>query len=150
MSSSLGLGMAFLGVGAVVFGGACGGASAVGPEAAGPADEAPRVKTSMVSASAVVSACPDGKRMNAKLAADTIQKLVDPCASVPGGKAHFSAALLPGGKIELAAPGGNAAEGVVPTCVLQHGLTHKVLLKSPCKFDVELEERTVKQGAGPG
>jgi hypothetical protein len=150
MSTSLGLGMAFLGISAVVLAGACGGAAAGGPRPASPADEAPRVKTSMVSAAAVVSACPDGKRMNAKLAADTLQKLVDPCASVPGGRAHFSAALLPGGKIELAAPDGNAAEGVVPTCVLQHGLTHKVLLKSPCKFDVQLEERTVKPGAGPG
>jgi hypothetical protein len=103
----------------------------------------------MVSASAVVSACPDARRMNGNLAARTIQDLVDPCATVPGGRAHFSAALLPSGKILLAAPDGNAAEGVVPTCVLKNGLAHKVHLTQACKFDVQLEERKVGAGTTP-
>jgi hypothetical protein len=106
----------------------------------------PHTTTSMVNATAVISACPDGRRMNAKAAGDAINKLVEPCAKVPGGKAHFSAKLLPGGKIELASPEGKVAEGVVPTCVLGHGLTHRVLLKKPCTFDVQLEERKVGSG----
>jgi hypothetical protein len=109
--------------------------------------DVPRAVTSMVNASAVISACPDARRMNARAATDAVSKLVEPCARVPGGKAHFSATLLPGGKIELAAPDGKVAEGVVPTCVLSHGLTHKVLLNKPCTFDVQLEERKV--GAPP-
>jgi hypothetical protein len=100
-------------------------------------------RTSLVNASAVVSACPDGKRMNAKLASDAIQRLVKPCEAVPGGKAHFMATLQPGGKIELTAPDGDPSDGVVPTCVLRHGLSHTVLLKQPCRFDVQLEERKV-------
>lgn len=120
--------------------------AACAPKAADATDaggELPRTVTSMVDASAVISACPDGRRMNAKAAADAINKLVEPCAQVPGGKAHFAATLKPGGKIELAAPDGNPAEGVVPTCVLEQGLKHKLLLKSACKFDVQLEERKV-------
>ena len=113
---------------------------AAGPEAAGPAD-VPHTITSMVNASAVIAACPDARKMNAKAAADTIDHLVEPCAQVPGGKAHFSATLLPGGKIELASPEGKVAEGMVPTCALSHGLTHKLLLSKPCTFDVQLEER---------
>jgi hypothetical protein len=104
-------------------------------------DEIPRTVTSMINASAVVAACPDARKMNAKAAAEAMNKLVEPCAQVPGGKAHFSATLMPGGKIELAAPDGKVAEGVVPTCVLSHGLTHRILLSKPCTFDVQLEER---------
>jgi hypothetical protein len=109
--------------------------------------EVPHTVTSMVNASAVIAACPDARKMNAKLAADTVDKLVAPCAQVPGGKAHFSATLEPGGKISLAAPDGSVAEGVVPTCVLSHGLGHKVLLTKPCRFDVNLEERKVGAGS---
>ena len=101
-----------------------------------PAADVPHAATSMVNASAVVDACPDARRMNAKAAADTINKLVEPCKQVPGGKARFTATLVPGGKIDLASP-----DGVVPTCVLSHGLTHPVLLSKPCRFDVQLEER---------
>ena len=107
----------------------------------------PRTVTSMVNASAIIEACPDARKMNARTAAETINKLVDPCASVPGGSAHFSATLMPGGKIELAAPDGKVAEGVVPTCVLSHGLSHQVYLSHPCTFDVQLEER--KLGGAP-
>ena len=78
-----------------------------------------------------------------RTAQDAIQKLVGPCAKVPGGKAHFSATLLPGGKIELASPSGDPAEGVVPTCVLQNRLVHRVPLKNACALDVQLDERTV-------
>jgi len=111
------------------------------------ASDVPRTVTSMVDASAVIGACPDGRKMNARAAADAINKLVEPCAQVPGGKAHFAATLLPGGKIELASPEGKVAEGVVPTCVLRHGLGHKVLLSKPCTFDVKLEERKVGGGS---
>ena len=123
----------------VVLAAACGGA-----QAGADGDEVPHVSTSLVNASAVVNVCPDGKRMNAKLAADAIQQLVKPCAAVPGGKAHFMATLQPGGKIELTGPDGNPSDGVVPTCVLSHGLKHTVLLKKPCRFDVQLEERKVE------
>jgi hypothetical protein len=95
----------------------------------------------MVNATAVIEACPDARKMRAQTAFDAINKLVEPCAEVPGGKAHFAATLLPGGKIELASPEGKVADGVVPTCALSHGLTHKVFLTKPCTFDVQLEER---------
>jgi hypothetical protein len=116
------------------------------PKASDAAADVPRTVTSMVDASAVIGACPDGRKMNAKAAADAINKLVEPCAQVPGGRAHFAATLLPGGKIELASPEGKVTEGVVPTCVLSHGLSHKVLLSKPCTFDVKLEERKVGGG----
>ena len=112
-----------------LFAGAC---------ASTPAADVPHTATSMVNASAVVEACPDARRMNAKAATDTINKLVEPCKQVPGGKAEFTATLVPGGKIDLASP-----DGVVPTCVLSHGLTHPVLLTKPCRFDVQLEERKI-------
>lgn len=111
--------------------------------------EVPRTATSMVNATAVIAACPDARKMNAKLAAETVGKLVAPCAQVPGGKAHFSATLEPGGKIALGAPDGSVAEGVVPTCVLSHGLDHKVFLTKPCRFDVNLEERKMGPGSAP-
>jgi len=119
--------------------GACAPKPAQDPTAA--AGDVPRTVTSMVSASAVISACPDARKMSSKAATEAIDKLVEPCAQVPGGKAHFSATLEPGGKISLASPDGKVAEGVVPTCVLSHGLTHRVLLSKPCTFDVQLEER---------
>jgi hypothetical protein len=106
-------------------------------------DDVPKSVTSLVNASSVVGACPDSKHMNARAAANAIDHLIEPCASVPGGKAHFSATLLPGGKIKLASPEGSAADGVVPTCVLGGGLHHKVKLMNPCTFDVQLEERKV-------
>jgi hypothetical protein len=111
-------------------------AAACAQQPAADASGVPRHVTSMVSASAVVDACPDARRMNAKAAVETINKLVEPCGKVPGGKAHFTATLAPGGKIELASP-----EDVVPTCVLSHGLAHPVALTRPCRFDVLLEER---------
>ncbi len=123
--------------------GACSGAKVEPATEEAVVDDVPKSVTSLVNASSVVSACPDNKRMNARAAANAIDHLIEPCASVPGGKAHFSATLLPGGKIKLAAPDGNPADGVVPTCVLGGGLHHKVKLMSPCTFDVQLEERKV-------
>jgi hypothetical protein len=142
MKTSICLGLTALSLGWSLGLGACAGAKgeAEGPE---PVDEVPGSVTSLVDASSVVSACPDSKRMNARAATNAIHHLIEPCAAVPGGKAHFSATLLPGGKIELASPEGNPADGVVPTCVLRSGLRHKVLLKSACTFDVRLEERKV-------
>ena len=108
----------------------------------GPA-ERPR---SMVTSSVVLDACPDSPRMSAKQAAREIDELVGPCTTIPGGAAHFAAILLPDGRIELASPTGDPAEGVVPTCVVQTAaqLRHKLKLKGACKFDVKLEERKVR------
>jgi len=98
---------------------------------------------SLVHASAVVRDCPDAKWMHTRAAQRSIQKLIDPCIAVPGGKAHFSATLVPGGRLSLASPSGNADEGIVPTCVLKdQNLRHQVFLKHPCSFDVVLEERS--------
>jgi len=97
---------------------------------------------SLVYASAVVSDCPDAKWMHTRAAHKAIQKVIDPCIAVPGGKAHFSASLLPGGRVELASPSGDPDQGIVPTCVLKgQNLRHQVFLKHPCAFDVVLEER---------
>ena len=103
----------------------------------------------IVDAQVVVESCPDQKTMNAKNAHAAIQKLVEPCSTVPGGAAHFSTTLMPGGRVMLASPSGDPGEGVVPTCVLSNQLTHRVLLKQPCKFDVKLEERKVQGTAAP-
>lgn len=120
----------------------CGGKARSGAEASTP----PGV--SMVSSSVVVEACPDSPKMNSKQAAREIEELVGPCTKVPGGAAHFSATLLPGGRVELASPSGDPAAGVVPTCLVQTlgQLKHKVQLTSPCKFDVKLEERAAGGG----
>lgn len=120
----------------------CGGK---GAEAPAEADDAPDI--TFVNSTVVVGSCPDAsKGMNAKAASAAIRKLVAPCSKVPGGAAHFSATLMPGGRITLASPEGDAAQGVVPTCVLSNQLEHRVMLKSPCKLDVQLEER--KMGSG--
>lgn len=113
------------------------------PASSGSAEEPPGPPPlSLVNASAVVSDCPDAKWMHTMAAHRSIQKIIDPCMSVPGGKAHFSATLVPGGRIELASPSGNPDEGVVPTCVLKNQtLRHQVFLKNRCSFDVVLEER---------
>ena len=102
---------------------------------------------SIVDSSVVVSACTESKTMNQRAARDAIRKLVDPCAAVPGGKAHFAATLQPDGRIELAGPSGDPADGVVPTCVLKNKLAHQVTLRHPCKFDVQLVERPAPAGS---
>lgn len=123
---------------------ACAGKPAPPPEQADSAGSAePPAMATGVNATVIVGKCPDVARINVRTAQDAIQKLVGPCAKVPGGSAHFSATLLPGGKIDLASPEGDPAEGVVPTCVLQNRLVHRVPLKNACALDVQLDERTV-------
>jgi len=97
---------------------------------------------SMVTSSVVIDACPDAKRINSRQATKEIEELVGPCTMVPGGSAHFSATLLPGGRVELASPSGDPESGVVPTCLLQSQgqLRHRIKVTAPCKFDVKLEE----------
>jgi hypothetical protein len=101
---------------------------------------------SLVTSMVVVEACPDSKSLDTKLANREIDELVGPCKKVPGGEAHFSATLLPGGTVELASPSGDQNEGVVPTCVLKNAkqLKHKLRLSKACKFDVKLEQRTTE------
>lgn len=91
----------------------------------------------------IVEACPDSKQLDSKRATREIDELVGPCKKVPGGNAHFSATLLPGGRVELASPSGDPSEGIVPTCLLQNAgqLKHKLKLAKACKFDVKLEQR---------
>lgn len=99
---------------------------------------------SLVTSVVVVDACPDYKKLDSKSATREIDELVGPCKNVPGGAAHFSATLLPGGRVELAAPtGDDPASGVVPTCLLQaqNQLKHKLRLANACRFDVKLEQR---------
>lgn len=97
----------------------------------------------MVTSVVIVEACPEAKTINTKQATREIEELVGPCKEVPGGAAHFSATLLPGGRVELASPTGDPTMGVVPTCLLQNAgqLKHKLRLKQACKFDVKLEQR---------
>jgi hypothetical protein len=112
-----------------------------------PPDVEPKGReSSMVTSFVVVNACPDSTKMSSKQAAKEIDELVGPCTTIPGGGAHFSAILQPDGRVELASPTGDPAEGVVPTCVVQTAsqLRHRVKLKFPCKFDVKLEERKAK------
>jgi len=91
----------------------------------------------------IVEACPDSHKLDTKLANREIDELVGPCKKVPGGNAHFSATLLPGGRVELASPSGDTSEGIVPTCLVQNAtqLKHKLKLAKACKFDVRLEQR---------
>jgi hypothetical protein len=98
---------------------------------------------SLITSMVIVEACPDSKQLDSKLANREIEELLGPCKKVPGGAAHFSATLLPGGRVELASPSGDPIGGVVPTCVLRTAtqLRHKLRLAKACKFDVKLEQR---------
>jgi hypothetical protein len=98
---------------------------------------------SLVTSMVIVEACPDSHRLDTKLANREIDELVGPCKKIPGGNAHFSATLLPGGRVELASPSGDTSEGIVPTCIMQHAtqLRHKLKLAKACRFDVKLEQR---------
>lgn len=123
---------------------ACGPRQADPPTAepvAPPPFDAPAM--SMVTSIVVLDACPDAKRLDSKRTSREIQELIGPCKRIPGGAAHFSATLLPDGRVELASPSGDPAGGVVPTCVVQQlkQLRHKLALRSPCRFDVTLDER---------
>ncbi len=100
----------------------------------------------MVTSMVVVDACPSSEQLDRKAATREIESLVGPCKKVPGGAAHFSATLLPDGRVELASPTGDPAAGVVPTCVLETkaAFRHKLKLARACRFDVKLEERRVQ------
>jgi hypothetical protein len=119
-------------------------ASPPAPEAGGPAKPGPPI--SLLTSMVVVEECPDSAKLDSKRANREIDELVGPCKKVPGGAAHFSATLLPGGRVELASPSGDASEGIVPTCLLQQvkQLKHKLKLAKPCRFDVKLEQRTAE------
>ena len=102
-------------------------------------------RASMVTTSSmiVVDACPQSKQLDPKRAGKEIEELIGPCTKIPGGSAHFSAILLPGGRVELASPAGGPQLGVVPTCLIQTQaqLRHKLPLVKSCRFDITLEER---------
>jgi hypothetical protein len=108
-----------------------------------PPDAGVNEPISLVTSMVVVEACPDSRKLDSRAANREIDELVGPCKKVPGGTAHFSATLLPGGRVELASPSGDPSEGVVPTCLVQKlgQLKHKLKLKTACKFDVKLEQR---------
>jgi len=95
----------------------------------------------IVSATLVANDCDRVAKGNAKLAEDAMNKLVEGCTSVPGGRARFSATLEPGGRIEIAQTDGSP--DTVPICVLKHELRHKVPLTHECKLDVRLDESAV-------
>ncbi|AKT43924.1 hypothetical protein [Chondromyces crocatus] len=97
----------------------------------------------LVSASVVATSCPQVTQYNARAAENAIRKLVEPCTQIPGGAAHFTATMLPGGQIQLASKEGDPVGGTVPTCVVKNQLTHKIFLRKACVFQVELEERPV-------
>jgi hypothetical protein len=132
---------------------ACGGATTQTAPASPTTAEAttPSRPVSIVSSSVIVGSCPDAQKMNSKQAAKEIEELLGPCSKVPGGAAHFSATLMPNGQVELASPSGDPSAGLVPTCLVQNTnqLRHKVKLASPCKFDVNLEERRAGGAAQP-
>jgi len=111
------------------------------PKQAEPSPE--QAHLNLVTSSVVVEACPDSKKLSSKRASREIEELVGPCTRVPGGAAHFSATLMPGGRVELASPTGDPDDGVVPTCVVQNAkqLKHKLALTNPCRFEVRLNER---------
>ena len=117
-----------------------------------PTDPAKDPAISLVTSAVVIDQCPGSKKLDSKAATREIDELVGPCKRVPGGAAHFSATLLPDGRVELAAPSGNPDEGMVPTCLVQQQsqLKHKLRLSTPCKFDVKLEQRLTDQPQAAG
>lgn len=125
--------------------GACGGgttATAPTATAAEVAPAPPARAATLVTSSIVFGECPGAEQLDPKRASKEIEVMVAECRSVPGGKAHFSATLLPGGKVQLGSPSGDPRAGVIPTCLLQAKapLSHRIRLSKPCKLDVQLEE----------
>jgi hypothetical protein len=113
------------------------------PAAATPApaeQPAPAARVGVMEGSIVFVDCPD--KLDVKEAERTINRLVEPCESVPGGSARFRATLAPRGRIEIAAADGSS-EGVIPICVLTNRLTHRIRVKKPCQLDVQIEERRI-------
>lgn len=132
--------------------GACLGISSCGPKAPPPrqADSPPTRPAHAVSAVVLVNRCAHLGVANAKLAEAAMNQLVDGCGSFSGGRARFTATLLPGGAIQFAE--GPEQPQSIPVCVLTHPLMHRVSLQQPCALDVQLEESSVavpKGGASP-
>ena len=103
----------------------------------------PRPMQQIVTSIVLIERCPDAKKLDRRQATREIELLVGPCTKVPGGAAHFSTTLMPGGGVEFASPSGDPDEGVVPTCMMRTKaqLNHKLRLAHACRFDVKLEER---------
>lgn len=97
----------------------------------------------LMSATVITKSCPDVTKANARRAENAIRKLAEPCTKVPGGDARFIATLSPDGRVELDASEGDPNGGTVPTCVVRNQLSHKVILRKPCVFQVLLEERSI-------
>lgn len=113
-----------------------------------PPDQVQSILTSLV----VVEECPESRKIDSKLANREIQELVGPCTKIPGGMAHFTATLQPGGRVEISSPTGDPGDGMVPMCLLQKEkqLKHRLRLRSSCKFDVKLEQRGDEVSPPPG
>jgi len=99
-----------------------------------------------VTAVVLVNGCAHLGVDNAKLAQAAMNQLVDGCGSFAGGRAQFSATLLPGGAIQFV-QGPDPAQAI-PVCVLTHPLAHRVHLQSACTLDVRLEEGSVEVPKG--
>jgi hypothetical protein len=103
-------------------------------------EPAPEARVGVMEGSIVFVDCPD--KLDVKEAERTINRLVEPCESVPGGSARFRATLAPRGRIEITAADGSS-QGVVPICVLTNRLTHRIRVNKPCQLDVQIEEREI-------
>jgi hypothetical protein len=121
-------------------GAACGASSSV-PSQPPPQPPPEPPKAQLVSATISTNGCATLTGANSRLAEETMHKLVDACASVPGGSTKFMVTLLPGGRIEL--PQGPDQPQTIPTCVLKNDLRHKVSLAKPCSLVIKLEETSV-------
>ena len=111
---------------------------AVAPSASAPP---PGKAVAVVEGSILVRECP--AKLDPKQARKTLDMLAGDCTSVPGGSAKFLATLLPGGRIEIAAPDGSD-EGTIPICVLKNKLRHRLLIKKSCAFEVQIEESSAR------
>jgi hypothetical protein len=100
----------------------------------------------IVSATVLANECANLGKVNAKLAEDAMNRLVEGCTAIPGGSIRFVATMQPGGRIEIAPAEGQPA--TVPICVLKHELKHKVALQKACKLEVRLEESAIHFDAG--
>jgi hypothetical protein len=101
----------------------------------------------LVDATILLTDCGTVSNVSAKQAEKTMRQLVEACSEVPGGTAQFTATLLPGGRVELTTP--DAGLQMVPTCVLSHALTHRVVLKRACSMQVQMSERKAATMALP-
>ncbi len=121
---------------------ACSGGTGKARATPPPAD--PERPTAVVTSSIVLDQCAPAKQVDPVKAGKEIETMVARCKSIPGGRAHFSATLMPDGQVQLGDPEGNPAAGMIPTCLLQAkgALKHKLRMPQPCKFDVRLEEST--------